>query len=322
MVATVGNVFRPVKLTADVIGSSVAIIVFLAAVTAYRLSSHAETWDRLRNVVVAFGILAACLGAMNQVHGNALPLTFVALIILSERALREREVSGSAALPAYSTPLLAATLLVLLTVYKDVRTVETYISDQGEDRAIPFCDSSEVPACAISYAFFDPHALQTLAPFPNPELRSTPADDAALQRLTGQARSVSQHLASCNGARLCALWSVYSELYELLNLVLVADDRPYLLGFMNPIPFYYGVEPPKHVPAWIDMGRTLSAAAHPEAGILFSDVTLLVVPKTDLAQDYRTGLLPIYADDIKQRFEVIAETESWSIWRRKQTERK
>ncbi len=69
------------------------------------------------------------------------------------------------------------------------------------------------------------------------------------------------------------------------------------------------------------MGRTLSAASHPDASTLFPDVTWLVVPKTDLAQDYGTALLAIYAVDIDARFDKVAETESWLVWRTKSIDR-
>jgi len=316
-VATVGGVFRPNKLAADLAGSLPTLALFGAAAIAYRLSSHAESWPRVVNLTVACGLLAACIVAMNQVHGNDLPLAFVAAIILSERALRETATTKTVAIPPYAGPLLVAGLLVLQSVYKDVRAIDVYASDQRDGRALHFCDDPEIPSCAISYAYFDAHALRTLQPFPAPHLRSVPPAPADVETFQRRAKSVEQHLAACNDAPLCALWAVYGELYGLLNLVMVAGDRPYLLGFMNPIPYYYGIEPPKHVPAWIDMGRTLSATTHPDADVLFSDVTLLVVPMTELAQDYRLGLLPIYADDIDARFDKVAETESWSIWRPK-----
>jgi len=317
VVATVGNVFRPNKLVADLIGSVFALTVFLAAAVVYRLTSHAPPGVRQENVIVPLGLLTAGIVAMNQVHGNELPLTFVALVVLSERALREPISTKATGTRPFSIPLIISGLLVLLSVYQDLKTVNVYVSDQREGRAIRYCDSPGTPVCSISYAFFDTHALETLEPFADPALRSAPASKAAVETFVAQAKSVPQHLAACDGAPLCALWSVYGELYELLNLVVVPGDRPYLLGFMNPVPYYYGIEPPKHVPAWIDMGRTVSAATHPDADILFSDVALLVVPKTDLAQDYRPGLFPIYADEIAARFNTIAETESWSIWRKK-----
>ncbi len=314
-VAEVGDVFRPTKLVADLIGSVTTLVLFAVALIAYRLSSNAAIGARRRNLVIAFGLIGACIAAMNQVHGNALPIAFVAIIVLSERALREAS-RPHLSLAPHVVPWFAALLLVLLPITKDLRTLGTYISDQEAARAIPFCTAADVPACTVAYAYFDAHALDTLSPFPNPVLRTTPAADSDIAAQVAQSMTIEQHLDQCQGAPLCALWSVYDELYALLNLVMRANDRPYLLGFMNPIPYYYGVEPPKFVPAWIDMGRTLSAAAHPDATTMFSDVTLLIVPKTELAQDYRPGLFAIYENDIRTQFAVVAETESWSIWRR------
>lgn len=315
-VSTVGDVFRTGKLAADVVGSLLTLALFAAALVAYRISSRSAAWPRSENLIVAVGLFTACLAAMNQVHGHELPLVFVALIVLAERALREAP-SDRDMTYVNAAPMLAALFLVLLPVAKDLETMRLYVTEQTDGNAIRFCHAPEVPACTVSYAFFDAHALRTLAPFPKPALGIEPASPEDIANYTRDAKDIAAHLNLCRENPLCALWSIYSELYGLLNLVMVQDDRAFMLGFMNPVPYYYGIEPPKDVPAWIDMGRTVSEDVHPDAAIMFSDVTLLIVPKTELAQDYRPGLFAIYEDDIRARFALVAETESWSIWRKR-----
>lgn len=315
-VSTAGDVFRTSKLAADIVGSLPTLALFAAALVAYRISSGSAAWPRSENLIVALGLCTACIAAMNQVHGHELPLVFVALIVLAERALRETSTNQDLAY-ANAAPMLAALFLVLLPVAKDLGTIRLYVTEQTDGNAIRFCNAPEVPACTVSYAFFDAHALRTLAPFPKPALGIEHAPPEDIANYTRDAKNIAAHLNLCQENPLCALWSIYSELYGLLNLVMAQDDRAFLLGFMNPVPYYYGIEPPKDVPAWIDMGRTVSEDVHPDAAVMFSDVTLLIVPKTELAQDYRPGLFAIYEDDIRTRFAVVAETESWSIWRKR-----
>jgi len=93
-----------------------------------------------------------------------------------------------------------------------------------------------------------------------------------------------------------------------------------MLGFSNILPYFYQLEPPRHVLAWSDVGRNLSAASHPDATGAFSDVTLLVIPRVDFGSGLEPGLLSIYADDIPRLFVKVEESDCWELWRRREAE--
>ena len=52
---------------------------------------------------------------------------------------------------------------------------------------------------------------------------------------------------------------------------------------------------------------------------MFSDITVLVLPKVKFGSGMEPGLHPIYEDELPAYFSKIDETEAWSIWRRPDT---
>ena len=114
----------------------------------------------------------------------------------------------------------------------------------------------------------------------------------------------------------CVRSSVYTELFGLLNQVLTAGDKPLLLGVANPLPYYYGVEPPRNVLTRLEPGRTVSLKRHPSARAQFSNASILVVPNSEQNPDYEGALIRFYDGGIGRMYEVVIETDAWSIYRK------
>ena len=199
----------------------------------------------------------------------------------------------------------------------DLLTIAVFHANQTGEDVISFCDDRSVPVCGVAYAIFndDSAAIARAHPFPIPDWVHARAPVPDSSGATG--RTVIDMYRMCDMLDPCVFWLMYEQLFALVNEELKPDDRPYMLGFMNILPYAYMVDPPLNVPAWIDNDRTISKAAHPDPDVLFADVTLLVVPEVDFGSGWQTGLWGVYGDAVQARFVKVAETEAWSLWRPK-----
>ena len=62
-------------------------------------------------------------------------------------------------------------------------------------------------------------------------------------------------------------------------------------------------------------GTTYSYAVYPDANILFSDVTLLIIP-TCIKSESATEMMYMYGNVVRSRFTKIDENEEWILYRK------
>ena len=323
-IAAVNPLFRWQKLPLDLLASTRDLTAFFVACAAYLLWSRAALVTRVKTMAVAFGLLTAGILAMNQVHENALPLIFVAVLGLAARA--RREPLGDQPMPgrwrlglaAFHIPLAAAGLLLINAVIADSMTMARYDDYQHDGHAKRFCADPAVPACAIAIGFFPTVEVADLPAMVAPNVHDESQDDAAIAVVARNLASIDEDAAPCADDYRCVYWLLYRQLFVLLNATMTVDDRPLFLGFANILPFYYGVAPPRGVLAWFDIDRSLLADAYPDPDRLFADVTLLAIPNPAWPHVHEPGLEALYKTAIERLFVKIAETEAWSIWRKRE----
>ena len=322
LAAEAGATFRWDKTLLDFYYSPLALFVFGLSVIAYWRASGAGDRVRVANMVVALGLFAASVLAMNQVHDEALPLTFAVLVVLAQRALGERPAADDAALAAapprlhaFVPPLFGAAALVAMTLLADLISVTFYHRYQGDEGLVAFCDDPNAPACSIVYNIFWEDVAERMAPFPAPRVMAA-APPATAAAGAGYA-TIMELYKYCDADDECLFWKMYEQLFVMLDGQVTRADRPYFLGFVNILPYYYQLEPPRGVLAWIDFDRTLSLRSHRQAEVLFSDVTLLVAPRVDYALGWVPELEGLYGADIARLFTKVAESETWTIWRKR-----
>jgi len=303
--AGAAEALRAKKLFTDLAGAPVTLLTFALALVLYWRRAEAARPAKVSEIVVALGLFAAGALAMNQVHDHALPLVFVALVVLAARAYRPEG-------RAHLAPVVGAAVLVGIAVVSDLGSAARYFALQDSPQAVSYCEDAGVPACRVAH-FFPGDAAAMLAPLPTPRL-----DGERVLPATGIARATAADLdRACDSVAICVYWQSHAQLFTLLNHILVAGDRPYQLGFTSLLAYYYGLTPPRGVPAWIDLERTFSAESRPDADALFADVTVLVVSRNNFTSDRVSGPAGLYDDDIARLFDKLVETDFWAIWRRR-----
>jgi hypothetical protein len=320
-VAEVGPVFRWSKLGDDLHKGIPSITLVGLCGMSYLLSSQAAWTTRLRTLTLVAGVMLAGILAMNQVHEPALPLAFLALVVLSERAANEsvavKTTIHPRVRPAFMVipGLACGALLVLLTLYGELETLDYYRDNQAGPRIVRICANQEAHICRISY--LDEMAAQALGSLalPSPQNSEKEVTPDAIEAVISATRPIPDIIAMCLDRDICVDVLLRRQLVELLNLMMRPDDRPLYLGFSNFLPYFYDLEPPRRVLAWYDMDRTLLPDSHPDPAAALSDVTLLVSPRLSLLRDYEPGLEDVFAKEIENRFVLIVQTEAWSIWR-------
>lgn len=290
---------RAKKLVEDLVAGIPVLLVLTLGLSGYWRRSEASQRVKLDNITIAVGLTLAAYLAMNQIHDHAWPLTFAILILLAQRALAE---AGE----AFIAPTVAAFALVAYALFSDLSAVAAYVKSQESETTLRYCDDPQRPACGIGVAAFDPWVQPRLAPFPT--AADAPAE--AAPTLEGMYRF-------CESHDYCIWWQLNDQLYRRLGRHIEPGDRPLYLGFMNMLPYYYGLAPPRHVLAWLDVNRNLSLASHPDPQAMLSDVTLLAMPLMQQKLGYFPDLEAIYGEAIAAEFDEIERTEAWSIWRRR-----
>lgn len=319
--AAAGDAIRYGKLLRDLVDSRLTIVVYLISVILYWRLSAATPKVKQSNLVISLGIFLVGLLAMNQVHDNYLALCFVALLVLAQKGIVEAaDGRNHVRWKSFMPPLIGAVTLIMAAMLADaISSVYYYSSTRNAGvgaHPSSLCEQPKTPICRIVYQVFDPSDGDWVRPLPNPEfaprgqLEETAGGDDGLL-------SVGAMLDQCDAREDCLFWKIQEQLYLLLNQHIRADDRPFFLGFMNVLPYTYQIEPPKHVPSWLDVGRNISQESHPDPELLFSDVTLLAVPKVYFDVGRIPGLNEIYEDDIPSFFDLVVETDSWEIWRKR-----
>lgn len=319
--ARAGTAFRFKKLLLDITSSRLSLALIGLCMVFYWTLSASQRSEKVSNLVVALGLLVAGAVAMNQAHNNYLPLGFASLIVLAQRALSnepERDPKNSPVrkMASYVPPLMGAILLVGLVTLSDVFTVAHYFR-AGHESAIRtrMCDHPDQPVCDLTYVFPGSAFGARFSPLPGPRF----AGDSGSAAHPGPLSSLVEIIEFCSANEICFLWKLNEQLIHLLNRHMTPDDRPYFFGFTNILPYYYQVEPPKHVMAWSGVDRNFSQASHPSPAHMFSDITVLVLPKVKFGSGMEPGLHPIYEDELPAYFSKVDETEAWSIWRRPDT---
>jgi hypothetical protein len=312
LAAEAGPAFRWDKTVLDLYSSPLALLALALSLVAYWRASGADNRVRVANTVLALGLFAASVVAMNQVHDNALPLTFAVLVVLAQRALGEPPAPAPRQPHAFVPPLVGAAALVAIALMADLISVTFYHRYQDDEGLVAFCRDPKAPACSIVYNIFWQDVAETLAPFPAP--RTVAAPPPATE--AGYAPIMDLY-EFCDADENCLFWKMYEQLFVMLDGQVTKTDRPYFFGFMNILPYYYQLAPPRGVLAWIDFDRNLSRRSHPEPEVLFADVTVLAVPRVDFDLGWVRELEALYGAHIARVFTKVAESETWTIWRKR-----
>ncbi len=319
--AAAGPAIRYGKMLRDIADSRLTIVLYLACLVIYWRLSVAAPAVKRANVIVSLGLFVAGVVAMNQVHDNALAVSYVALLVLAQSAIDETAYDDEVRRwKSFMPPLIGAVALIMTSMLADAVSSARYYSatKHGGVGSHPssFCDDPEIPVCRIVYQVFDTSEHDWVRPLPNPTFAATTGTVDVAER-DADHLSIAAMLDMCNAREDCVFWKVQEQLYQLLNQHMQPGDKPLFLGFSNILPYAYQVEPPKHIPAWLDVNRNISADAHPEPEVIFKDVTLLAVPQVYFQIGRISGLNDIYKDDIPSFFDLVAETDSWQIWRKR-----
>lgn len=313
--------FRARKLMLDIGASRLSLVLIALSTIYYWKIGEASRSMKISDLVVAMGLLFASAIAMNQVHDNYFPLGFAALFVLAQRSLAHHPepVSGYSASPImapFVPPLVGATLLVAFITLSDVYTVTHYYRAGQENSAgARMCDQLDQPICGLTYLFPKFDSGDRLTPLPGPLFTNATEPAGGHDALL----TIAEMIDYCSANDLCLLWKLNQQLYQLLNRHMSRQDRPYYFGFTNILPYYYQVEPPKYVMAWTGMGRNFSQESHPLPARMFSDITLVAMPKVNFGVGRAPGLHTIYEDELPNYFSKVDETEAWIIWRRPDT---
>lgn len=302
--------------------SLIPLGVVIGALALYVLLNRADKKMRTDTVAVTVALILISVLAMIRVDAGGLSLPFVILTVLAARAHRLRDREGdktgrflgtlSTYRVAHIPASLAAILLVGVAVGSDLLTLKAFVGVPNDTPAIRVCDDDGQAACSIWLIGNETPGGPLL---PSPTIGAS-NDPGALAAFVDNAQSVEKHAATCAGNPTCLRRALHTELIGLLNLVIEPGDTPLLLGVTNPLPYYYGIEPPRAVLTRLAPGETVSLRHHPGAGRLFSDSSLLVIPKARGNPDFEPDLLRYYEGAIARMFVLAVETDAWSIYRK------
>ncbi|MGZ3836697.1 MAG: hypothetical protein ACXVB0_24490, partial [Mucilaginibacter sp.] len=90
------------------------------------------------------------------------------------------------------------------------------------------------------------------------------------------------------------------------------------MEMFNPFSYSLGRQPAKGGIAAATFNYTISKQHHPSDDIFFGSADLVMVPKQPAsASEFYDGFYDIYKSSIKQRFNLIAESNFWLLYRRK-----
>jgi len=93
-------------------------------------------------------------------------------------------------------------------------------------------------------------------------------------------------------------------------------ERVAVLDFVNPFSAGMALLPPVGDSPWYHWGRTLDREHYPPPEEIFSDVALILDPKSPIEVWTANGMREIYADYMASRYRLVAETSDWRIYRR------
>jgi hypothetical protein len=275
------------------------LVIVALAINAYWRHAQVAQVVKVSNTILITGLMAATLLAMNQVHDNAWPFAIPVLLILAQRALADSE-------RAAVGPTVGALALIAFMTFADAISMMNFVVGQRDEVTVAYCDDRERPACRLGLMGFPADVLAKMSPLPTivEDAETPPRDLATLYR-------------ECDTNAHCVWWLLQEDLVRRLNRNILPQDRPLYLGFMNMLPYFYGLEPPRGVLSWMDVGRNLSLTAHLDPDIMLDDATVVVVPHLNADMGFSPELMAIYGPKIRESYTAVADNALWSIWRRK-----
>ncbi|WP_243370640.1 hypothetical protein [Microvirga solisilvae] len=104
---------------------------------------------------------------------------------------------------------------------------------------------------------------------------------------------------------------------RILEGLEVKPGKISVLDFSNPFSAGLGLIPPRGDNAWLHWGRNLDATHFIPPEQLLADVQVLMIPKWGINP---APLLKLYGPYLEEVFEPLTETESWTVYRRKEQE--
>lgn len=97
-----------------------------------------------------------------------------------------------------------------------------------------------------------------------------------------------------------------------------AGERVLNIDMMNPFPYTLGQPPPHGGVAAAAYRYTLSDEHHPSEDAFFGDAELVTVPKQPSSPPaYFDGFLRLYETALHERYVLVADTDLWSLYRRR-----
>lgn len=300
--------FQVEKMIDQIQANAIALAVVVGALLLSVLINLKNRQLRSDTIGVTIVLLFAAVLAVNRIDTPTLPLAVTILIVLAARSYLNLPRGDQKSvfrmlgkiIPAYLPALIAALALVTLQVQADITTLDRYVDIQRTQSGSVLCDAPEHPACDIRITAPQGATAITLPP---PQIGAAGTDDGAAN--------------ACGDDMFCLRRTAYAELIGLLNANMQDGDTPLLLSPTNPVPYLYGIAPPRSVYSDLTPGRTVSLKHHPSANSLFVDVSLLAVPKPRTNPNFEPALGQFYDGGMTRMFDVVAETGAWSLYRKK-----
>ncbi len=307
--------FRVESFVEQIQANAIPLAVVIVALGLAVLINIKNQRFRSDTIGVTVVLVLAGMLAINRIDTGVMPFTFTILIVLAARSyLNLRKNSQKSVfrmlgkiVPAYLPALIAALIFVALQAQADIATLTRYVEIQRAPDSANLCEAVDVPICTLRMTGRDDMNGHL---FPSPVM-------ATGETAAGDPSPTVSQAPVCAADADCPAQSAFAELVSQLNMVIQSEDRPMLLGVTNPLPYVYGVTPPRQTYSVLAPGRTISLKQHPSADWLFSDVSLLAAPKSATNPYYNVEILRLYEGGMTRMFDVVAETDMWTILRRK-----
>jgi hypothetical protein len=105
---------------------------------------------------------------------------------------------------------------------------------------------------------------------------------------------------------------------ELLRANLKPGERVATMDAYNPFPFLLGIPPPTGGMAAAAYHIVFDERNHPDANVYFGNADVVMYPQhAALNEEMFAGLPKIYGAALEQRFQMVAESAGWKLYRRR-----
>jgi hypothetical protein len=316
----VGNVTRPAKLLRTLVLAGLFSGALLAIIW---LWTPARPLRALRSIwgkpllLALISILIGVFISYQNFDRYAATLYIAATIVLAElgrRRLAEQQPEGRPAAPAGPhLPVLRDRLAWLGVIAAagvfTLLDIGSFTAHMIASRTSTACQIPALRGTPLANILQTPASVAVGRPFaPEPDECSEIALHAP--RFRPEASEPYEDLAV----------PLLSQAMGLLRQHARRDDRILALQFSNMFPAALQTPPVRGALPWWHVGRSFSKSVHPDPEALLAETTL-VLQSTAPGDwnDKGQPLWPIYRPAIQKRFVPVAQTEHWTLWRRRDT---